>query len=680
MFWSQSLLCNAQYIRSLEGGCDPGWLPPKCMRRLCPVGVAWNAGAPGSVQQDTGYAECSNAGYCDRRSGECRCFEGYTGAACSRNFCPRDCSGHGACVELDKVDFQNLDLHISNTHIIPATLYKYAKARACNCDPGWTGPSCTLRLCPRGDDPRTSNSEGSSPAMSTIHENDEVQALSLYGDGPVFGTFLLEFRSLQNHVYQTAPLFVPTTIFSDGLSFSGSIVTDPWRQLSVFDVGDHIAFANTVGNNDKKCLVTARTANTITCEDTTFTNESFVVSTTAVTRATFADLGTENFPAYTLTDANAGFGHFSTGDKVYISGSHRNDGYFNVVSATARTLVMAELFRSEEMFFNETDVSTAITFNHSDKSITDSATASLGAFQHVAPGDRLVVSGSGSNDGVFIVTFDPDAPTPNKIYVTTAPVDEVAPVGTVFHRELTVVKEKEIILERRLGVPVAHPGKMKWMLESLPEHILPNVTIATNLYSPTNLSYNITFVHSANTGDQHEFRCLPNGCDSSGCAPRHGGLFHLSTITNKIESPSLRTFTFEASSNTISLTGSATDNLVKKGFREGSVFQIAGTASNDGEATVKSFTTTTIHVCGGAAGSCSGGNNKTIVDESTVPVGAKLTLPKKTNACVVQQILRGTHESAICSGRGLCDTKHGNCECMHLFTGSDCSEYFDTSQ
>ena len=40
------------------------------------------------------------AGSCDRSSGQCQCFPGYTGTACDRLSCPNDCSGHGQCRRL----------------------------------------------------------------------------------------------------------------------------------------------------------------------------------------------------------------------------------------------------------------------------------------------------------------------------------------------------------------------------------------------------------------------------------------------------------------------------------------------------------------------------------------------------------------------------------------------------
>lgn len=50
----------------------------------CPKGIAWSDRAYG-IDQAHRLAECSNAGLCNRRSGDCECFRGYTGIACQRS-------------------------------------------------------------------------------------------------------------------------------------------------------------------------------------------------------------------------------------------------------------------------------------------------------------------------------------------------------------------------------------------------------------------------------------------------------------------------------------------------------------------------------------------------------------------------------------------------------------------
>jgi hypothetical protein len=59
--------------------------------------------AGGMVIPNAGHAtaECSAKGLCDRETGDCQCFPGYEGSACQYNSCPevdgKVCSGHGVC-------------------------------------------------------------------------------------------------------------------------------------------------------------------------------------------------------------------------------------------------------------------------------------------------------------------------------------------------------------------------------------------------------------------------------------------------------------------------------------------------------------------------------------------------------------------------------------------------------
>lgn len=50
----------------------------------CPSGTAWVDKAY-AVDKAHQTSECSNAGICDRLTGLCACFEGFTGSACQRS-------------------------------------------------------------------------------------------------------------------------------------------------------------------------------------------------------------------------------------------------------------------------------------------------------------------------------------------------------------------------------------------------------------------------------------------------------------------------------------------------------------------------------------------------------------------------------------------------------------------
>jgi hypothetical protein len=115
------------------------------------------------------YSECSNKGLCDRALGECTCFDGYTGSSCQRTTCPNECSGHGVCRTVEeiaaaaltkrKVDSAGADNFWEG--VTTATQYRLwdmDMAQSCVCDPGFTGPDCSRRQCPRGDDPLTHRS------------------------------------------------------------------------------------------------------------------------------------------------------------------------------------------------------------------------------------------------------------------------------------------------------------------------------------------------------------------------------------------------------------------------------------------------------------------------------------------------------------------------------------------
>ena len=71
--------CGAENVCQCEAGYD---VAPDCSLRTCPYGVAW-ADKAYAVDEAHSSAECSNGGICDRTSGICTCFEGYTARSIS---------------------------------------------------------------------------------------------------------------------------------------------------------------------------------------------------------------------------------------------------------------------------------------------------------------------------------------------------------------------------------------------------------------------------------------------------------------------------------------------------------------------------------------------------------------------------------------------------------------------
>lgn len=99
---------------------------PDCSARSCPTGKAWGD-VPLSSTVAHQLSECSNRGKCNRVSGECECFPGFTGAACHRNKCPNDCSGHGVCVSMKQM------ARMSNALPLGENTYYEGEVVRCDC-------------------------------------------------------------------------------------------------------------------------------------------------------------------------------------------------------------------------------------------------------------------------------------------------------------------------------------------------------------------------------------------------------------------------------------------------------------------------------------------------------------------------------------------------------------------
>jgi hypothetical protein len=180
--------------------CYANWQDNDCSQRTCPYGKAWVDTAKTSDSAHN-YAECSNRGTCDRKTGLCSCEDGYSGMGCGRQACPNDCSGHGTCETMAE-----LAMTASTTY----SAWDSMKARACKCDAKWTGHDCSGRMCPKGDDPLTSEVDVTQASTTSLQVNEvqnvTVQAVSANMNS---GEVTFTYTDLYNGQWTTRPVELP---------------------------------------------------------------------------------------------------------------------------------------------------------------------------------------------------------------------------------------------------------------------------------------------------------------------------------------------------------------------------------------------------------------------------------------------------------------------------------------
>ena len=161
------------------------------------------------------YKECGGRGVCDRATGECKCYGSFTGEGCRRTTCPNSCSGHGVCVNDNTAFFR----HGTDANTNPwgdvidteqqvsgadsrGSAWQRTKFQQCICDRGYEGFDCSLRKCPRGDDPETSCDD---------ELGADIQQFSCGQDAAGVAYFSLSFQDHMGGKYHTRPIkFDPT--------------------------------------------------------------------------------------------------------------------------------------------------------------------------------------------------------------------------------------------------------------------------------------------------------------------------------------------------------------------------------------------------------------------------------------------------------------------------------------
>ena len=231
--------CSANGICGANDKCScfQNWQGADCSLRTCTYSLAWADTADGTNSAHY-YAECSNKGVCDRKTAECKCFDGYEGKGCRRSTCPEKCSGHGTCEYIDELagDFYDRRTGPGNIYktqagtkiggvtavaqAVPTAttrtddveqyhgflydLWDAQKIQGCKCDLGFDGPDCSHRISPRGDDPLTT--------VKSVHSEQAIQV------GPKAGTnagggakeFIMVYHDPYGGVWRTDGIAVAT--------------------------------------------------------------------------------------------------------------------------------------------------------------------------------------------------------------------------------------------------------------------------------------------------------------------------------------------------------------------------------------------------------------------------------------------------------------------------------------
>jgi len=149
------------------------------------------------------YMECSNKGICDRKTGECDCFDGYDGSSCQRASCPNECSGHGTCEHIKTLAALDSD----NIY----DLWDAEMTMGCKCDAGYSGPDCSSKDCKYGVDPLYVDDESTARVEGV---DFKIFAGATAGAEVTSGTYALKFYDVFGEDYVTGPIDVTANCYT----------------------------------------------------------------------------------------------------------------------------------------------------------------------------------------------------------------------------------------------------------------------------------------------------------------------------------------------------------------------------------------------------------------------------------------------------------------------------------
>lgn len=155
-----------------------------CSSKTCPLGPARGISRDEYNGDMHRLIECSSNGRCNRDTGKCLCFHGFSGSACDKQTCPGTptCSGRGQCLPMsvlatrtDSIPLQTNSTYYSRKRVNGSNYEAWDSefGHKCLCDSSWIvglesnqtqlaeyfGANCEYRRCPTGDDPSTASDE-----------------------------------------------------------------------------------------------------------------------------------------------------------------------------------------------------------------------------------------------------------------------------------------------------------------------------------------------------------------------------------------------------------------------------------------------------------------------------------------------------------------------------------------
>lgn len=168
--------------------CFNGFEGADCSLVSCPKDKAWVDYATG-VDNAHNLALCSNRGHCDYETGLCACEAGFEGKACERLSCISSCNNRGKCLSMEYFAKEREPGELAAPHTLPIYENRWdaEKIYGCACDYPYYAPDCSLSYCPTGDDPETGPESGEASAV----QFNERQSISCLAGG---GTYTLTFR------------------------------------------------------------------------------------------------------------------------------------------------------------------------------------------------------------------------------------------------------------------------------------------------------------------------------------------------------------------------------------------------------------------------------------------------------------------------------------------------------